>query len=94
MIDLDVSNIGRKFVCSSSIISASLEWPYRFAQELVHQAMRRDSADHVTVIVVSLTSSYGDNVPVEDVPAEEAVPQRPRFKFSARSKLRSLLEDN
>ncbi|KAG9129314.1 hypothetical protein Leryth_015688 [Lithospermum erythrorhizon] len=64
--------------------------PRRCAQELVYQAMRRDSADNVTVIVVSLTSSYDQ---------EESVPQRPRFKFSAlseeaRSKLRCLLEAN
>ncbi|GAA0167066.1 protein phosphatase [Lithospermum erythrorhizon] len=75
--------------------------PRRCAQELVYQAMRRDSADNVTVIVVSLTSSYDQDhhVPVEDAPAEESVPQRPRFKFSAlseeaRSKLRCLLEAN
>ncbi|GFZ11596.1 protein phosphatase 2C family protein [Actinidia rufa] len=63
--------------------------PQQCARELVNEALRRNTSDNLTAIVVSFTS------PV----CRESTPQRPRLRCcslseEARNRLRSLLEGN
>ncbi|KAI3459181.1 hypothetical protein Pfo_015844 [Paulownia fortunei] len=63
--------------------------PHQCATELINQALKRDTCDNVTAIVVCFSSPE----------SQDSVPsQRPRLRFcmseEARNKLRSLLEGN
>ncbi|KAL7123724.1 hypothetical protein ABFS83_14G001700 [Erythranthe nasuta] len=64
--------------------------PQQCAKELVNQALKRDTCDNVTAIVVCLSSTPS---PVSQ--GQDSVTSgRPRFRFCMSEELRSLLEGN